>query len=62
MGDLRDRYGYTVIDISQFNRSIGSVDRMKIKDVSPEPDDFKGSGDLYENADVALGLFNPYKF
>jgi len=62
MGDCRDRYGMTIIDISQFNRSIGSIDRMKIKDVSPEPDDFKGSGDMYENADVALGLFNPYKF
>lgn len=62
MGDCRDRYGYTIIDISQFNRSIGSTDRMKLKGVSPEPDDFKGSGDMYENADVALGLFNPYKF
>ena len=62
MGDIRDRYGYTIVDISQFNRSIGSVDRMKNKTVSPEPDDFKGSGDMYENADVALGLFNPYKF
>lgn len=62
MGDVRDRYGFTIIDISQFNRSIGSVDRMKTKSVSPEPDDFKGSGDMYENADVALGLFNPYKF
>lgn len=62
MGDCRDRYGMTIIDISQFNRSIGSVDRMKTKSVSPEPDDFKGSGDMYENADVALGLFNPYKF
>lgn len=62
MGDCRDRYGFTIIDISQFNRSIGSVDRMKTKSVSPEPDDFKGSGDMYENADVALGLFNPYKF
>lgn len=62
MGDCRDRYGFTIIDISQFNRSIGSSDRMKLKAVSPEPDDFKGSGDMYENADVALGLFNPYKF
>lgn len=62
MGDIRDRYGFTIIDISQFNRSIGSIDRMKTKSVSPEPDDFKGSGDMYENADIALGLFNPYKF
>lgn len=62
MGGIRDRYGFFIVDISQFNRSIGSVDRMKIKDVSPEPDDFKGSSDMYENCDLALGLFNPYKF
>lgn len=62
MGLVRDRYGFIPVDISQFNRSIGSVDRMKTKSVSPEPDDFKGSSDMYENADVALGLFNPYKF
>jgi hypothetical protein len=62
MGSVRDRYGFHVVDISQFNRAIGSIDRMKTKAVSPEPDDFKGSGDMYENADVALGLFNPYKF
>jgi hypothetical protein len=62
MGLVRDRYGFSPVDISQFNRSIGSVDRMKTKAVSPEPDDFKGSSSMYENADVALGLFNPYKF
>jgi hypothetical protein len=61
MGSVRDKYGFTVIDISQFNRSIGSTERMKVKSVSPEPDDFKGSGDMYENADIALGLFNPFK-
>jgi hypothetical protein len=62
MGQLRDFYGISPVDVCQFNRSIGSIDRMKMKSVSPEPDDFKGSGDMYENADVALGLFNPYKF
>lgn len=62
MGGLRDFYHMSPVDISQFNRSIGSTDRIKNKQVSPEPDDFKGSGDMYENADVCLGLFNPYKF
>jgi len=62
MGIIRDKFGFFIVDISQFNRSIGSVDRMKTKAVSPEPDDFKGSGDMYENCDLALGLFNPYKF
>lgn len=62
MGIVRDRYGLICVDISQFNRAIGNIERMKLKQVSPEPDDFKESGDMYENADVVLALFNPYKF
>lgn len=61
MGLVRDRYGFIIVDISQFNRSIGSIDRFKNKAVSPEPDDFKESGDMYENADLVLALFNPFK-
>lgn len=62
MGLVRDRFGFIVVDISQFNRAIGNIERMKTKQVSPEPDDFKESGDPYENADLVLALFNPYKF
>lgn len=61
MGLARDFFGCSPVDISQFNRSIGSTDRMKIKSVSPEPDDYKGTSSTYENADVVLALFNPYK-
>lgn len=61
MGIIRDRFGFIIADISQFNRSIGNIERFKNKDVSPEPDDFKSSGDMYENADLVLALFNPYK-
>ncbi len=61
MGIVRDRYGFIIVDISQFNRAIGNLERFKNKDVSPEPDDFKSSGDMYENADLVFALFNPYK-
>jgi len=61
MTSIRDRYGFIIVDISQFNRSLGNIERMKTKAVSPEPDDFKSSGDPYENCDVCIGLFNPYK-
>lgn len=61
MGILRDFYSMSIVDISQFNRSISNIERFKNKTVSPEPDDFKGSGDMYENADLVLALFNPYK-
>ena len=29
--------------------------------MSPLPSDFKSTGNLYEDADVALALYNPYK-
>jgi len=61
LGHARDRYGITPIVISQFNRSIGNVERMKVKDLAPEPDDFKDSGNIYEDADIAIALYNPYK-
>lgn len=61
MGIVRDSYGFSPVVISQFNRSIGNIDRFKAKDVSPEPDDFKNSSNLYEDADVVLALFNPFK-
>lgn len=61
MSVVRDTYGFSPVVISQFNRSIGNIDRFKSKDVSPEPDDFKNSGCLYEDSDVCLALFNPFK-
>ena len=62
MGILREFYHFYVVDIVQFNRSIGSVDRMKVKEVvSPELDDFKGSGNMCENADLVTAIYNPYR-
>jgi hypothetical protein len=61
MGRLRDFYECSIVDISQFNRNISNIERLKNKDLSPEPDDFKGSGDMYENSDLCLALFNPFK-
>lgn len=59
---FRDRYSFTCIPISQFNRSLGNVLRMKAKSVvEPEPDDFKGTGNLYDAADIVLAPFNPIK-
>lgn len=61
MGYIRDTFGFIPIVISQFNRAIGNIERFKNKDVSPEPDDFKDSGNMYEDADIVLALFNPFK-
>jgi hypothetical protein len=61
MGKLRDQYHMTIIDISQLNRNIENVYRAVNTDVDVQPQDFKGSSDLYENADIVIGLLNPYK-
>lgn len=61
MGLARDFYGMVPIDISQLNREIEDTLRAIKTDLSVSPKDFKGSGDMYENADIVIGLMNPYK-
>jgi hypothetical protein len=61
MGELRDYFGFAIIDISQLNREIESTYRGVNTNLDILPKDFKGSADLYENADVVIGLMNPYK-
>ena len=59
--DFRDFYNGVYIDISQLNRNIASMDRMKLTDLDVKPEDFKESGEPYENADLVVGCLNPYK-
>jgi hypothetical protein len=63
MGDRRDLYGITVVDISQFNRAISDPRRLADEQgVQPRLEDFKESGDPSENADVVLALFDPNRY
>lgn len=62
MSYMRDSFGMTIIDVFQFNRSMSDSQRKRNGDVTPTLDDFKGSGDPVENADLAIGLFNPYRY
>jgi len=59
---FRDHYGFCPVAINQFNRNNANIMRRVNTDMSPEKQDFKGSGNMYEDADVVLGLFNPYEF
>lgn len=61
MGELRDLYSMFIIDISQFNREVYDTMRNLKTDIDVMPNDFKGTGDVYENADVVIGLMNPFK-
>tara|TARA_R110000764_G_scaffold20407_8_gene52456 strand:+ start:8157 stop:9278 length:1122 start_codon:yes stop_codon:yes gene_type:complete len=60
-GLFRDIFGFSVVAISQFNRSLADSTRMRNKTLAPEPSDFKDTGNTYEDADLVIGLFNPFK-
>lgn len=59
---VRDLYGFSPVVISQFNRGIQDVSRRKSMELIPEEKDFKGSSNMYEDSDVAMGIFNPWKY
>ena len=61
LSHLRDVYGMSPILISQFNRDIYDVQRRIKTSNLPLESDFKGTGNLYEDADIALGLYYPAK-
>ena len=54
----RDRFGFSPVVVNQFNRGLSSPYRQR-GDFSPDKSDFKGSGSMYEDADVAIAIFNP---
>jgi hypothetical protein len=62
MSICRDRFNMSPVVISQFNRSIKSEIFNKQEDPEPTAESFKDSGNLYEDCDIALSLFNPFKF
>lgn len=58
----RDFFGYTPVEVSQFNRDISNPTRIKNGDVEPMLEDFKDSGSTQEDADVVLALFDPMRY
>jgi hypothetical protein len=58
----RDFFGYTPVVVSQFNRDISNIMRIKNGDVEPQLDDFKDSATTQEDADVVLALFDPMRY
>jgi len=59
---VRDFYGYTPIVVSQFNREIGNINRLRNGDVEPQLEDFKDSSQTQDDADVVLALFDPMRY
>ena len=50
------------IMISQFNRNANGQERMKQGLQDPSMEDYKDSGSLLEDSQVAIGLFSPHKY
>jgi replicative DNA helicase len=59
---FRDLYGFSPVDVSQFNRDIANPIRIKNGDVEPMLEDFKETGSTQENADIVLSLFDPFRY
>jgi len=58
----RDTYGFTPVVVSQFNREIANIMRIKNGDVEPQLEDFKDSSNTQDDADVVLALFDPMRY
>ena len=58
----RDFFGYTPVVVSQFNRSISNIVRLKNGDVEPQLEDFSESSSTQNDADVVLALFDPLRY
>lgn len=58
----RDFYGYSPVVVSQFNRSISNIARLKNGDVEPQLEDFAESSSTQNDADVVLALFDPMRY
>lgn len=59
----RNMFNMTFYIVQQFNQGLSNIDRIKYRgvDLSPEQSDFRDSVNPYIDADVVLGLLNPYK-
>ena len=58
---FRDRYKFTPIMVSQFNRGSDGGDRARNGRLEPEPSDFAGSSNIYNDSDLVLSAYNPVK-
>lgn len=61
---LRNLLGFTFILVSQFNRDLSRVDTLKFggNDLQPTVEHFKDSGNLAEDADMVIAIFNPHLY
>jgi replicative DNA helicase len=58
---FRNICNFSPVLVSQFNRELGKIDRLKFsgEQLSPTLEDFKDTGGLSEDASLVMGIFNP---
>lgn len=59
---IRDFYGGTNVQLSQFNREISNITRLKDKEVEPRLEDFSNSSNSQNDADIIMSLFDPMRY
>ncbi len=64
VSDARDKYGFSPVIISQQNRSMGDIQRLKHHggDLSPQLEDIFKSSQMGFDADLVLALFDALKY
>lgn len=58
----RDYLGYSPLAVSQFNRSISNPMRIKMGDVQPQLEDFAGTSETQNDAEIVFALFDPMRY
>lgn len=61
--ELQNLFGYTFINLQQFNQGLSSVERLKYAgaDLSPQHSDFRDSTNPYTDSTIVIGLMSPFK-
>ena len=64
VSDARDKYGFSPVIITQQNRSMGDIQRLKHHggDLSPQLEDIFKSSQMGFDADLVVGLFDALKY
>lgn len=60
---FRNKCGHIPVAVVQFNRGLTAIERIKFKKemLLPTLEDFKDTGNIGQDCNVALGMFNPFK-
>lgn len=64
LANARDIFGFSPVVVTQQNRAMGDTGRMKLhgNDLSPQLEDIFKSSQMGFDADLVIGLFDPYRY